>query len=57
MILASFQYTNFVDRRSNSYWCGIATLFDDTYKKVPPPTETGKILQEEFAKIKKGYHC
>lgn len=55
--IASFQYTNYVDRRSNGLWCGIINLFDDTYQKTPPPTSTGQILAREFNRIRKGYNC
>lgn len=57
MIIASFQYANYVDRKSNSYWCGIVLLFTDTYKKKPPPTETGKILAHEFQNLRTGFGC
>src|SRR5215213_8187486 len=55
--LANFQYTNYVDRRSNGFWCGIVVLFDDTYKKTPPPTEIGRKLAKEFGRIRTGYNC
>jgi hypothetical protein len=53
----SFQYTNYVDRRSNGLWCGVIKLFDDTYKSTPPPSDTGKILAQEFARIRQGFKC
>ena len=57
LILASFQYTNYVDRRSNGFWCGIVVLFDDTYKETPPATRTGQILAEEFSRIVQKFKC
>lgn len=55
-ILGSYQYTNWVDRRSNGLWCGIVVLFDDTYKKSPP-TPNRQVLADEFARLRKGFHC
>jgi hypothetical protein len=56
-LLASFQYANYVDRRSNKVWCGIVVLFDDTYKKSPPTFDTGKILAKEFVRIRQDFTC
>ena len=57
MILFSFQYANYVDRRSNGLWCGVVNLFDDTYKESPPTTDAGKSLAAEFDRIRKGFKC
>ena len=57
LVIASFQYTNYVDRRSNGLWCGIISLFDNTYQKSPPPTETGRILAGEFRRISSEFRC
>jgi hypothetical protein len=57
MLIASLQYTNWVDRRSNGAWCGIVVLFNDTYKQIPPPTETGKVLQKEFIRLDDKFKC
>lgn len=57
LILASFQYTNYVDRRSNGYWCGIVLLFNSTNQKEPPKTDTGRVLFKEFSKMRKGFKC
>lgn len=56
-ILGSYQYTNWVDRRSNGFWCGIVVLFDDTYKTSPPPTTTGQKLAAEFKTMRSNFHC
>lgn len=56
-ILASFQYSNYVDRRSNQDWCEIVTIFNDTYKEVPPPTDTGKKFQRAFHTLGDKYKC
>lgn len=31
-------------RETDAKWCAIITAFTDTYKKKPPPTETGKAI-------------
>lgn len=56
-ILASFQYANWVDRKSNQQWCGIIDVFLDTYKTSPPPTEIGRLLETEFKNIREFYKC
>lgn len=55
-ILFSYQYTNYVDRKSNGLWCGIVVPFDDSYKKNPPPPER-QLLAIQFAKLRKDFHC
>jgi hypothetical protein len=57
LVGASFQYTNWVDRKSNGLWCGIVNLFNDTYQKSPPPSTAGQILANEFIRLRKGFHC
>jgi hypothetical protein len=57
LIAGSYQYTNYVDRKSNGLWCGIVNLFNDTYKKSPPPSTAGQILAQEFIRLRKGFHC
>lgn len=57
MNLASFQYTNYVERKGNSLLCGIVVLFDDSYTRVPPPPGRGQILAREFHRIRVGYKC
>ncbi len=57
LVIASFQYTNYVERRSNRIWCGVVVLFDDTYKKSPPPTEVGKLLAPQFARMVDSFRC
>lgn len=56
-VIGSFQYTNYVDRSSNRLWCGMIVLFDDTYKKSPPPTPTGRILADEFRRLRSSFDC
>jgi hypothetical protein len=56
-VVASFQYTNYVDRRSNRAWCGTVELFTNTYKRTPPTTPSGQILANEFVKLHKEFDC
>lgn len=57
LVLLSFQYTNYVDRRSNAQWCGIVNTFNETYKKEPPSTQIGKILEAEFKTLQNFFRC
>lgn len=56
-IIANFQYTNYVDRRSNGFWCGIITLFDNTYDTNPPISATGATLAREFNSLNTKLKC
>jgi hypothetical protein len=55
--LASFQYANYIDRKSNKLLCGIVTLSVNAAKLNPAPSETQRIAAEEFVKIQEGYNC
>lgn len=62
MIVSSFQYTNYVDRKSNNLLCGIINLsYTSTKIKPPPSTKEEQNLADaaivEFDKLRKGYHC
>lgn len=57
MVIGSYQYANFVDRRSNRHWCGIVNLFNDSYKQEPPATAAGKVLEAEFKHLKEDFGC
>lgn len=35
-IVASFQYANYVDRKSSHELCGVVILSNDLYKALPP---------------------
>jgi hypothetical protein len=54
---ASIQWANYVDMRSNQRWCGIVTLFNETYKDIPPPTELGKKFAVEFIHLRDDFKC
>jgi hypothetical protein len=57
MAIASIQWANYIDKRSNQRWCGIVNLFNETYVESPPPTEIGQILQIEFIKLQRDFKC
>jgi hypothetical protein len=56
-VLVSFQYANYVDRKSNQRWCGIVLLFNKAYKTTPPPTDIGKQIAARMAIIQKEFGC
>jgi hypothetical protein len=42
---------------SNQQWCGIVTIFNETYKTKPSPTITGQELASEFKKLQNRFLC
>lgn len=57
MVLASFQYANYVDRKSNSQLCGMVSIF---YEATKASTENTAIVQRaliEFGRLLKEYNC
>lgn len=56
-IMASFQYANYVDRRSNQKWCDLVGLFNDTYVANPPTTDTGKKIAVKMRQIEDEFNC
>lgn len=52
LIFASFQYTNYTDRRSNKAWCDIIAVSDDGYRMEPPTTPTGQLLARGFRAVR-----
>lgn len=56
-ILTSFQYTNYVDRKSNSQLCGMVTIFYEATRASPENTEIVKRALMEFGKLQKLYKC
>lgn len=53
LFCVSIQYTNYIAKQM----CGIITTQVDTYKKEPPPTATGKLMEVKFNEVSKKYHC
>lgn len=57
MILGSYQYANYVDRKSNEQWCEVIVLFNTAYKTNPPPTDLGKKIAKGMLDIQNKFHC
>lgn len=57
MILLSFQYADYVDRRSNQRWCGLVGLFNESYAERPPETDLGKKIATAMAELPKSFEC
>lgn len=55
--IASFQYTNYVDRKNKQQWCETFGTFNIAYKVNPPTTDTGKALAREFARMYSDFGC
>ncbi len=37
--------------------CGVVTLFNESYKNIPPTTDLGKEIATEMSKLQKSYRC
>lgn len=57
MTVVSVQYANYVDRESNTRWCGLMTTLDNAYTAQPPTTETGKTVAAEIHKLRNEFAC
>lgn len=55
--VATLQWANYIDQRSNKRWCNIVKIFNETYQNEPPPTVIGQILQVEFLKLGRDFKC
>ena len=53
----SLQFSYYIDKRSNQRWCDIVTLFNETYKQSPPPTETGKKIAAAMLVLGRDFDC
>ncbi len=56
-IIASFQYSNYVDRRSNNLLCSLVELQDQVYTNEPPPSQTGKDMAVAINKVAHSKEC
>lgn len=56
-LVASFQYADYVDRRSNQRLCGLISLFNESYNEVPPTNPTGQRISEEMYEIAGDFRC
>lgn len=54
-ILTSFQYANYVDRKSNGRWCGIFSIINNSPKPDRPLTEDEKRFAAEMLGIQSDY--
>lgn len=57
LILALFQYINYVQRQSDQRWCGMVVMFDNNYKTSPPPSALGQNIAKEFTKLRSEFGC
>ncbi len=56
-IIASFQYTNYVDRRSNTLLCGLVDKQNQVYVNEPPPSQTGKDMAIAISEVANSKAC
>jgi hypothetical protein len=56
-VISSFQYANYVDQRSNKRWCDIVTLFNESYKTLPPSTDLGRKISAAMIVLEQDFHC
>lgn len=42
---------------NNRKWCGILSLYHDTYQENPPTTPTGRAFQEQLEPLYRDFHC
>lgn len=56
-VIASFQYANYVDRRSNMRLCGVVTMYTKENIENPPASALGRNLGVEFLKLKAVFSC
>lgn len=55
--IASIQWANYVDRRSNQRLCGVITLSNEAYKSNPKPTPVGQKLGNAMEILSGQYDC
>jgi len=68
MGVIAIQYANYAIRQSQAQsnktiietqqqWCEIIITFDNGYRNSPPTTPTGKLLAEEFSRLRREFQC
>jgi len=68
MGVVAIQYANYAIHQSQlqsnktiietqQQWCEIIITFDNGYRNTPPTTPTGKLLAEEFARLRREFQC
>ncbi len=45
--IGSYQYSNYVYRRL----CGVIKIQNETFKHLPPNSDTGELMAKEFVKL------
>ena len=55
--IMSFQYANYVDRKSNRLLCGIIVLSDNASQATPPRTDIERSAAQEFKRLRNSFHC
>lgn len=50
-------YTNRVAAQGNKQWCSIIVTLDDSYRKTPPTTETGKKIAADMHRLRSQFKC
>lgn len=56
-IIVSFQYTNYVDRRSNELLCNLVKTQNQVYINEPPPSQTGKDMAKAINTVANSDAC
>ncbi len=56
-VVSSFQYADYIDRRSNQRWCGVVRLFNTAYVENPPPSTLGKEIASAMVNLEKEFSC
>jgi hypothetical protein len=50
-------YTNRVAAQSNKQWCSIIVTLDNSYRKTPPASETGKKIASDMHRLRDEFKC
>ncbi len=56
-VIASFQYANYAVRKNNQQWCEVVSLFNISYKELPPSTDLGQKIAAGMLKLEGGFRC
>lgn len=55
--ITSFQYANYVDRKSNGQWCELVVALNDSYVEIPPTTDLGKRIANALLDLNQEFKC
>jgi hypothetical protein len=53
----SVQVSYYIDQKSNQRWCDIVSLFNESYKEIPPPTDLGKRISAAMLILAEDFKC